>query len=86
MAETREVVITNRQGLHARPAAELVQAMKAFDASLEISVGPKKANSNSVMSVLALGATSGSTAILVADGTDAAAAVDAAVAIMTSED
>jgi phosphotransferase system HPr (HPr) family protein len=86
MAETREVVIINSQGLHARPAAELVAAMEAFDASLEISIGPKNANSNSIMSVLALGATAGSIAVLVADGPDAAAAVDAAAAIMTSKD
>jgi len=36
--------------------------------------------------VLALGATAGSIAVLVADGPDAAAAVDAAAAIMTSKD
>ena len=86
MSETREVVITNSQGLHARPAAQLVEAMKGFDASMSISVGPKTADSRSIMSVLALGAMSGSTAVLVADGAEAAAAVDAAIAIMTSED
>ncbi len=86
MTETREVVITNSQGLHARPAAVLVETMKGFDAKLSISVGSKTADCSSIMSVLALGAGSGSTAVLEADGPEAVAATDAAVAILTSEE
>ncbi|MEM7274216.1 MAG: HPr family phosphocarrier protein [Actinomycetota bacterium] len=86
MTEVREVVITNSQGLHARPAAVLVERMKDFDARLSISVGAKTADCGSIMSVLALGAATGSTARLEAEGPEAVAATDAAVAILTSED
>lgn len=85
MKLTRQVTITNSQGLHARPAAELVEAMKAFDAELTIAVGEKTADSRSIMSVLALGATSGSEATVEADGDEAEAAVSAAIAILTGE-
>ncbi|MEM9651580.1 MAG: HPr family phosphocarrier protein [Actinomycetota bacterium] len=86
MSQTTEVVITNSQGLHARPAAVLVETMKGFDASLSISVGAKTANCNSIMSVLALGAGTGATAVLEADGPDAERATEAAVAILTSDE
>ncbi|MCL4134712.1 UNVERIFIED_CONTAM: hypothetical protein GTU68_002726 [Idotea baltica] len=60
--------------------------MKGFDAKLEISVGSKTADCSSIMSLLALGAGSGSTAVLLADGPEAVAATDAAVVILTSEE
>lgn len=86
MTENREVTITNSQGLHARPAAVLVEKMKEFDAKLSISVGSKTANCASIMSVLALGASTGATAQLEAEGPDAVAATEAAIAILTAED
>lgn len=85
MSVSRTVTITNSQGLHARPAAELVEAMKTFDAAVTISIGEKSAKTNSIMSVLALGATPGSEATVVADGPDAEDAAAAAIAIMVSE-
>lgn len=85
MSITKNVVITNTQGLHARPAAELVEAMKAFEASVSISIGEKQADTRSIMSVLALGATTGSEATVMADGPDAEDAVSAAIAIMVAE-
>ena len=85
MSVSKSVVITNSQGLHARPAAELVEAMKGFDAAVSVSVGEKTADTKSIMSVLALGATPGSEAPVVADGPDAEDAASAAIAIMVSE-
>ena len=85
MSVSKTVTITNSQGLHARPAAELVEAMKGFDAAVTISVGEKSANTKSIMSVLALGATPGSEATVVAEGHDADDAASAAIAIMVSE-
>lgn len=82
----RSVTITNAQGLHARPAALLVQQMKEFDAEVSIAVGAKKANGASIMSVLALGATNGDIATITAEGADAEAAIDAVETILTTEE
>tara|TARA_B100001939_G_scaffold307889_1_gene288197 strand:- start:2 stop:262 length:261 start_codon:yes stop_codon:yes gene_type:complete len=83
---SKRVVIMNSQGLHARPASELVEAMKAFSASVTVCVGEKSANSSSIMSLLALGATVGSEATVIADGPDEEDAMNVAIAVLGSED
>ena len=82
----RELVITNSHGLHARPAAELVERIASFDAGVHIKVGDKTANAASIMSLLALGASPGSTARITSKGPDAEAAMEAVEAILTAED
>ena len=37
----KEIIITNPQGLHARPASALVEQMKSFDAKVRVEVGAK---------------------------------------------
>ncbi len=82
----RTVTISNEQGLHARPAALLVERAKALSAKITLTVGTKKASATSIMSVLALGATTGDVVTIVADGDDEAAALDAVEGILTSHE
>lgn len=81
-----EVVITNPHGLHARPAAVMVERLKTFDAEVRIEAGQKTANAVSIMSVLALGAGPGDTARVHSEGPQAEAALEAVVAILTEEE
>ncbi|MYB03390.1 MAG: HPr family phosphocarrier protein [Acidimicrobiaceae bacterium] len=81
----KELVITNSHGLHARPAAELVEQISSFDAGVQIEVGEKTANAASIMSLLALGAGPGNTARVTSKGPDAEAALEAVVAILTAD-
>ena len=81
-----EVVITNPHGLHARPAAVMVERLKSFDAQVSIEAGQKTANTASIMSVLALGAGTGDTARIRSEGPQAEAALEAVVAILTEEE
>lgn len=81
-----EVVITNPHGLHARPAAVMVERLKTFDAEVRIEAGQKTANAVSIMSVLALGAGPGDTARVRSEGPQAEAALEAVVAILTEEE
>ena len=81
-----ELVITNSHGLHARPAAELVERVASFDAGVQIEVGDKTANAASIMSLLALGASPGSTARITSKGPDAEAAMQAVEAILTADE
>ena len=81
-----EVVITNPQGLHARPAAVMVEQLKSFDAKVRVEAGDKTANTASILSVLALGAGPGDVARVYSEGPQAEAALEAVVAILTEED
>ena len=76
MAE-RSVQILNKNGLHARPAAEIVKAAAKFKADITISREDIEVNGKSIMGVMMLAAECGSTIVLRASGPDAGAAVDA---------
>ena len=76
------VVITNKVGLHARPATLFVQEAARFQAQIQVRYGEKSANARSILSVLKLGASQGATLHLRAEGEDAAEAVQALVALV----
>ena len=65
-----ELVIQNQTGLHARPAKVLVNLAKQFKSTISIQHGAKKANAKSMVSVLTLGASKGSSIMLTVDGAD----------------
>jgi phosphocarrier protein HPr len=76
MAE-RSVQIVNRNGLHARPAAEIVKAASKFKADITITRDDLEVNGKSIMGVMMLAAEFGSTVMLRASGPDADQAIDA---------
>ena len=65
-----EIVIQNQTGLHARPAKVLVNLAKQFKSRSVFSFGAKRANAKSMVSVLTLGAVSGSSITVQANGED----------------
>ena len=71
------VVISNKVGLHARPARLLVQAAAEFQSKIQLQHGDKSANAKSIVGVLKLGAALGDTLVLRAEGEDAEKAVNA---------
>jgi len=72
---SKEVVIRNRLGLHARPAAQLVQLASKFSSQIYISKGEARINGKSIMGVLMLAAAQGSKLEISAEGDDAEEAV-----------
>ena len=70
MRET-PLVLTNRLGLHARAAAKLVRAAKAFESTiiLEDDSG-RQADAKSILSILAIAAAKGTALRLTVNGTD----------------
>jgi phosphocarrier protein HPr len=66
--------------LHARPAAQFVRTAIGFTADIVVAVDGREADAKSVLAVLALGATAGTSLRLSADGDDAEAALDALAA------
>jgi len=65
-----ELVIQNPTGLHARPAKVLVNLAKQFKAEIRLLYGEKNANAKSMVSVLTLGAVSGSAITVQVNGED----------------
>ena len=69
MAE-RVITITNRAGIHARPAAVLVQAAKDFKSNIYFEKGSDRINAKSIMGILTLAATYGTEIKIIAEGED----------------
>ena len=76
MAE-RSVQILNKNGLHARPAAEIVKISAKFQSEITLARDGMEVNGKSIMGVMMLAAECGATLVLRAEGSDAAAALDA---------
>ena len=72
-----DLTIQNRSGLHARPATEFVTLAKEFEAEVRVRNGSKVANGKSLFSLLTLGAESGSTIRVMAQGPDEVRALEA---------
>lgn len=76
----RRIVITDPAGLHARPAARFVQVASRFSSRIAIRQGERTADAKSLIALLGLTIKPNSEIVLVADGADADAALDALVA------
>jgi len=66
----RRVEIVNKLGLHARAAAKVVHAANAFDADVFIGTDSEEVNAKSILGLLTLAATKGTTVVIRADGSD----------------
>lgn len=74
---TSEVRVINPQGLHARPAASLVQNVLDFQCEIFLNLNGNRVNAKSIMGLLTLAAAQGSILIVECDGDDAQEAIDA---------
>jgi phosphocarrier protein len=74
---SESIVVENKTGLHARPAAAFVQAAMKFKSNITIEKDSKKANAKSMLALLSIGASKGSTVTLTAEGEDENEAVKA---------
>jgi phosphocarrier protein HPr len=76
MIVEKTIVIKNKQGLHARPAALFVQIANKFDADISVSKGKTKVNGKSIMGIMMLEAGKGAKIVITAVGEDAEQAVN----------
>ncbi len=85
MMVERSVQILNKNGLHARPAAEIVKAAAKFKSDITISREDIEVNGKSIMGVMMLAAECGATILVRASGPDADDAVRALEALVASK-
>jgi phosphocarrier protein len=81
----RSLRIVNENGLHARPAAEIVKVAARFRSEITLARDSLVVNAKSIMGVMMLAAECGAIIIARAIGDDAEAAVDAIEKVVTSK-
>ena len=74
---TQEVIINNEVGLRARPATFFIQKANEFKSGIWVEKDERRVNAKSLLGVLSLGITKGTTITLLADGSDEKEAVAA---------
>ena len=73
----KEVVVRCESGLHNKQATYFVQKANEFNCSIWVESGSRKMNAKSLLGIMSLGIVTGTTIRLIADGSDAEAAVNA---------
>jgi len=79
------ITITDPVGLHARPAAVLVQAAGRYKSKVRLEFGNKQADARSIVQLLGLGVRQGSSVTVVAEGTDSEEALAAVLSVLAGE-
>ena len=82
---TKNVLIDNQVGLHARPATFFIQKANEFKCSIWIEFEDRRVNAKSLLGVLSLGIVKGTQITLIADGSDEEAAVEALSALIATD-
>ena len=81
----RDIEITNKLGLHARASAKLTQLAGQFASDVFLARNERKVNAKSIMGVMMLAASRGTTIALEVDGADEEQAMQALVQLITDK-
>ena len=73
----RQLIISNKRGLHARASAKFVQTAESFDAVVEVEKDGQTVGGNSIMGLMMLAASQGSHIDVTAQGKEASEVLDA---------
>ncbi len=82
----KEIIVKNKQGLHARPAALFVQIANKYEAEISVKKEDEEVNGKSIMGILLLGAEKDSKILIIADGVDANEAIVELESLITKEE
>ena len=81
---SKDVMVQNQVGLHARPATFFIQKANEFRSSIWIEKEERRVNAKSLLGILSLGIIGGTQIKIIADGADEQAAVNALVELVES--
>ena len=82
---TKNVIVTNKTGMHARPASLFVKTATKFKSNITIQNEDKKGNAKELISILILAISCGTEVTITADGEDEKEAVDTLVELIESK-
>jgi phosphocarrier protein HPr len=83
-AVVRKLEICNRKGLHARASAKFVQTVEKFDADVRVMRGGETVGGTSIMGLMMLAASPGTSITVEATGAEAAAVIEALTTLIHS--
>ena len=81
---SKDVMVQNQVGLHARPATFFIQKANEFRSSIWIEKEERRVNAKSLLGILSLGIIGGTQIKIIADGADEQPAVNALVELVES--
>ena len=81
---SKDVMVQNQVGLHARPDTFFIQKANEFRSSIWIEKEERRVNAKSLLGILSLGIIGGTQIKIIADGADEQAAVNALVELVES--
>ena len=81
---TKEVLVQNKAGLHARPATFFIQKANYFNCNVWVEKDDRKVNAKSLLGVLSLGIAKGMTINIIAEGIDEDVALESLCALIDS--
>jgi phosphocarrier protein len=84
-AISRELLIVNKRGLHARASAKFVQMVERFNAEIWVTRGSETVGGTSIMGLMMLAAGPGTTVTVSAIGPESQAALDAIAELVASK-
>ncbi|MBQ6465258.1 MAG: HPr family phosphocarrier protein [Oscillospiraceae bacterium] len=82
---SKEVVINNQVGLHARPATFFIQKANEFKSSIWVEKEDRRVNAKSLLGVLSLGIVKGTPVTIIADGADENEAIEMLSALIDAD-
>lgn len=80
---SRELVVQNKMGIHARPAAMIVRVTNKFKSDVLVEKDDEQVNGKSIMGLMMLAAGKGSRVRFIVTGDDAAGMLDELEALFT---
>ena len=81
---SKDVIVKNNVGLHARPATFFVQKANSYKGSIWVEKGDRRVNAKSLLGVLSLGIAKGTAITLISDGVDEQEALDGLAELINS--
>ena len=81
---SKEIVVQNQVGLHARPATFFIQKANYFNCNVWVEKDDRKVNAKSLLGVLSLGIAKGMTINIIAEGIDEDVALESLCALIDS--
>ena len=82
---SRNITIKNSVGLYARPASFFIQKANTYKSSIWIQKDDRRVNAKSLLGVLSMAITGGSTVTLIADGPDETEALNGLELLVSTE-
>jgi len=83
---SKQLVLKNRGGLHARPAASFVQLANRFQSKITVALDERETNAKSIIGLMTLGAGQGKEITVIVDGVDEQVAMEEITAFLQNAD